>query len=147
MRDTAWECWLHHCLCSIGKQVQPLQEFISPIEKVLCQARLTLKALGDLSRCTHTDGNRAEIQDAYRRHIPHVQEKRSEHQEVRDHPQIRQMKQPKEKRQPHRDSLKAEFHTRLLLDEQKDHILSDARSEMNMREPGQKEVQIWPSAN
>ena len=54
MRDKACECWLHRCSCSRENQVQLQQEFVTLTDKVLCQARLTLKAQGALLRFTHT---------------------------------------------------------------------------------------------
>ena len=44
------------------------------------------------------------------------------------------MKQPKEKRQHHRKLSEAEYHTRLLLEEQRNQILSEAKYEMNIQE-------------
>ena len=106
MKDKAWECWLHCCSRRTAKQVQPLQEIIAPLEKVLCQAHLTLEAQGDLSGYTHTNGHRAMTQETYRRHIP---------QEKGYGPRIKklgitwnceQINQPKENMQLCQDSLK-----------------------------------------
>ena len=63
MRDKEWECWRHRCSCRRQQQVQRLQEFIT-LKKVLCEAHLTFEVQGDLLRCTHASGNRAETQEA-----------------------------------------------------------------------------------
>ena len=49
-------------LCRREKQVQSLQEFITPLE-----AHPTFEARGDLSQKTHTNGNRAETQETHGR--------------------------------------------------------------------------------
>lgn len=59
MTDEASEGRLHRCLRRRWKQVKPLEEFVTLIKIVLC-----------LLRYTHTNGNRAETQEAYKRHIP-----------------------------------------------------------------------------
>ena len=105
-RDKAGECWLRRCSCRTEKHVQLLQEFITLTEKVLCQAHLTFEAQGDLSRCTHTNGNRAETQEAYRRHIPQEKEYGPSIKKFGITSNYEQIKQSKEKRQPYQDSLK-----------------------------------------
>ena len=109
MRDKALECWIHHCSRRTEKQVQPLQEFITPLEKVLCQAHLTFEARGDVSRYAHTNGNRAETQEAQRRHIPQVKGKGLNIKKFEITYSYEQVKQPKENRQPYQDSLKLNF--------------------------------------
>ena len=74
MNDKALEGCLHGCSRRREKQVQPLQDFITLHEKILRQTRLTVEARGDLSRHTHTNGNRAETQKVLRSLSPQQKE-------------------------------------------------------------------------
>ena len=74
MRDKASEGWLHRCSCKREKQVQSLQGPITLQEKGLCHAHHTFQARGNLLPHTHTNGSRAQTQEAYRRHMSQVQE-------------------------------------------------------------------------
>ena len=108
-RQKAWKCWIRRCRCRREKQVQHPQEFITLLEKVLCQAHLTLEAQRDLSRCAHTNENRAETHEAYRRYIPNVKEYRLNIKKFGITKNYEQMKQPEDTRQPSQDSLKRNF--------------------------------------
>ena len=47
MKDKASEGWLHRWSCRRENQMHSLQEFITRLEKVPCQAHLTFEAQGD----------------------------------------------------------------------------------------------------
>ena len=53
------------CSRTTAKQVQPLQDFIALLEKVLGEAHLTLEAQGDLSR--HTQIPKKHTGDTFRK--------------------------------------------------------------------------------
>ena len=74
-------------------------------EKVQCQAQLTFEARGDLLRHTHTDGNRAETQDVFRREIPQVTGYELNGKKFEITEDSEKTKQPKEKTQLYQDSL------------------------------------------
>ena len=81
MKDKAPEGWLHRCSCRREKQVQSLQEFVTPLEKVVCHAHHTFRAQGNLLRHTLTQ---TEIEQ---RRTRGVQEKHLTYERIRDEQQ------------------------------------------------------------
>ena len=59
----------------------------------------------------------------------------SEHRDIREFLELCELiKLPEEKKLLYQDSLKREYHTRLSFEEQKNHLLSEARFELDMQE-------------
>ena len=81
--------------------------------------RPTFEARRELARYTHTNGNRAEAQEVYKRHIPQVTECRLNSKEFEIAENNEQMKQPKEKKQLYQDSPKQN----LIREDEISHIL------------------------
>ena len=97
--------------------MQTDHEFITPTEKTLCQVHLVSEQVrGDLQLCSHTKESRvknlAPTETVFPWHIEHF----------------------KEKMNHCPDSVNRKMTRRLILEEQKDHLLSEARSEVLKQE-------------
>ena len=112
---------------------KPLQGFITLQEKILRHIHLTVRAQGDLLQHTHTNGSRAETQDAYRRDISQVKEYELNNRKSEISSNSEQMNQSNENWQLHHKLSESEFHTGLLLEEQRNQIFSEAKSARNMQ--------------
>ena len=110
-------------------------EFITLTEKVLRHVHHPFVPVWeDPWRCSQTTENRVETQLFCRSLFQKEKRILSEHQEIRDHLKLRAGQAARgDKVLPSRLSV-AEYHTRLLLGEPKNHTLSEARSELDMQE-------------
>ena len=88
---------------------KPLQGFITLQEKILRHVHLTVRAQGDLLQHTHTNGSRAETQDAYRRDISQVKEYELNNRKSEISSNSEQMNQSNENWQLHQNSLNRNF--------------------------------------
>ena len=109
-------CWLHHCTCRREKQVHADHEFITPSEKTVCPIHLVSEQVrGDLQLCSHTQDSRVKNLIATDG-IP------SAHQLVQgENEALSRLSESKND-------------TRLIFEEQRDHPLSEARSEVLKQE-------------
>ena len=104
------------------------------VKKILCQVHHTFQARANLWRCTPTNGNRADTHKVYRSLIQREKEYSPSINMFWIFLNYEQIKPPKESTAPSSKLSEAEYHTRLLLEEQRNQILSEARSEMNVQE-------------
>ena len=104
--------------------------FITLTKKILHVPTST----GDPWRCTHTRESQVEIQMFSRSLIQRKRESLLSIEKSAIALNYEQIMPPKENRQLYQNSLKREYHTRLLLKQQKNHILSEARSELHLQE-------------
>ena len=113
MKDKILECWLHSCLYRRERQVQPHQEFITLTEEILCQDHHAFQSWRKLAAM-------------------YSQKKKSSRD--RDYPQL-QADKAAEGEEPALSNLSdAGYHARLLLEKQRNQVVSEARSEMNLHE-------------
>ena len=143
MRDKASEGWLCRCVCSREKQVQQLQEFITPLEKSSMSSSADFRIAGSLV-ATHSHRRKSSrdprrVQETYSA----SDRIRTERQEVRDHLRFREDEAAKgvkaakirlSETEFHTRLCVAEFHTGLLPEEQTNQMLSEARSEIITQE-------------
>ena len=135
MRDKASEGWLHRCVCRREKQVQQLQEFIIPLEKSSMSSSAHFRSAGRLV-ATHSHRRTSS------RHPRCVQETKISQvtgyelngKKFEITSDSKKTKQPKEKTEPYQDSLQRNIIRDYFFKEQRNQILSEARSEMNMQE-------------
>ena len=85
-------------------------------------------------RCSQTTENRVETQLLCRSLVQKEKRILSEHQEISDHVELRAGQAARGDKVPPSRLSVAEYHTRLLLGEPKNHTLSEARSELDMQE-------------
>ena len=110
-------CWLHRCTYRREKQVPTDHEFITPSEKTQCQVLLISETVhGNLPQCSHTQESRV------KRHFPTEKAFSSGHQPVQG------------KDETFFRFSDAEEAARLVLQEQRDHLLTEAKSEILKQE-------------
>ena len=96
----------------------------TPTEKILCQIHHTIQPVqGNLWRGTHTRESQVEIQQVHKSLIPKEKGSSLSKEKFAMFLNCEQIMPPKENKQLHKNS-EAEYHTRLLLEEHKNHILS-----------------------
>ena len=134
MRDKVSEGWLHRCICRRQKQVQQLQEFITPLEKSSMSSSAHFRSAERLvathshQRKSSTDPRRVQETKSARDRI------RTDRQEVRDHLRFREDEAAEGEDVALSRLSGAEHQTRLLFEGQRNQILSEARSEVYMQE-------------
>ena len=102
-------------------------------ENILCQVHHTFQpAQGDLWRCTHTRESQVQIQMFLRGLFPR-ERIFTEHRLIRDFLELQAGHAAQRKQAALSKLSEVEHHTRLLLEEQKNHLLPEARSEMSMQ--------------
>ena len=110
-------CWLHRCAYRRQKQVPTGHEFITPSEKTQCQVHLTSeKVQGNLPQCSHTKESRV------KKHFP----------TEKGFPQ--DINQFKEKVKTFFRFSDLEEAARTVLEEQRNHLLAEAKSEILKQE-------------
>ena len=111
MRDNASEGCLYRCVCSREKQVQQLQEFITPLEKVLRQAHI--RSAGRLV-ATHSHKRKSSRDPRREQETYSASDRmRTERKEVRDHLRFREDEAAKGVNAAKIRLSETEFHTRL----------------------------------
>ena len=110
------------------------QEFISLIEKVLSLDHLAFRAQGNLWKTSHTNGNRAETQKSMQESHSAREREFAERREVRDSVRLRADQAAEREESSSSELFEAEYLTRVLIEEQRNQILSGARSEMTLQE-------------
>ena len=122
-KDQIWECWPHHCQYKRDKR--------NPILNLSLEWR---KFWDTFITRSQTRENKVEIHMSLQESYPERERILSEHREIGDFFDLR----PNHAAQGEKAALSrlsgAEYHTILLLEEQKNHVLSEARSELNMQE-------------
>ena len=106
-------------------------------EKILSHVHHTLQPLqGEMWRRTHTKQSQVEINMFFQESCSETERQRIciEHREIRDFLELQADYAAQGVQAPLSKLSKAEYHTMLLLEEQKDQLLSEARFEMNMQE-------------
>ena len=73
MRGKASKCWLHHCSCRKERSKYILCENVISLQEFYVTL-ITLQAQGKQLRHTHSNGSRAETQEAHTRNISQVKE-------------------------------------------------------------------------
>ena len=135
MGDKAWECWLHRCLRRRETQVQhPSRIDHSNRENSVSSSSYVPATGKPVAMYSH---RRKSSRDPKSLQEPHSERGRifAEHREVRDYLELRADKAAQgEKAALSKLLSEAEYDMRLLFEDQRSHILPEARSEMHVQD-------------
>ena len=109
-------------------QVRTHSEFVTLMEKVLRQLHHTFVPVREKKRKSSRDSN--VVREPYSERERNL----SDHREIRNFIELRADQAARGERVAQSRLPAAEYHTTLFFDGQKDHLLSDARPELDMRE-------------